>query len=117
MARTAPKGLGPSARKLWRDVTSKWDLRPDELRVLEDACREADLIDRLQVELDGEACELTVSGSMGQPVANPLIQEIRQHRGVFARLMGALKLNDDGSGEEKSRSTSARAAAQARWSA
>ena len=45
----APAGLtrtGPG-RKLWRDVVTsgKYVLRPDELRILEDACHQSDRID------------------------------------------------------------------------
>src|SRR5690606_5966339 len=108
-----PQRLGRKARRLWRDVTSVYDLRPDELRVLEDACREVDLIERLEEEL--RDAQLVVRGSMGQPVANPLVQEIRQHRAVLRGLLGSLKLPDEDDRQALARSTSARAAAQARW--
>lgn len=81
------------AQTVWDDITSTYRLRPDELRVLEDACREVDLVDRLEAELDGAA--LTVKGSQGQPVANPLVTEIRQHRQVVKALLGSLKLPDE----------------------
>lgn len=112
-----PKGLAPkgAGRKIWREVTSKYQLRADELRVLEDACREADLVDRLEAAL--EDAPLTVTGSMGQLVAHPLVQEVRQHRNVLAGLLAKLKLPDeDASGSRAdARATSARAAAMARW--
>jgi hypothetical protein len=116
---TAPTGLGPKSRKLWRAITGDYDLRVDELRVLEDACREIDLIDRLETELRDSP--LMVKGSMGQKVASPLVQELRQHRAVLARLLAQLKLPDDtseqaGQTPESSRSTAARTAATARWS-
>ena len=116
-APAVPKGLQAKGRKLWRDITTKYSLRADELRVLEDACREADLVDRLEGAL--ESAPLTVAGSMGQPVANPLVQEIRQHRNVLAGLLGKLKLPDDESsgkpGAGDVLATGARAAAMARW--
>lgn len=119
-AATAPKGLGTKARRVWREITKTYDLRLDELRILEDACREVDLIERLEDELDGEP--LTVTGSMGQLVAHPLVQELRQHRSVLARLLAQLKLPDapaEGEGgdedEGRRRSASARDAATARW--
>jgi hypothetical protein len=62
-----------------------YTLRPDELRNLEDACREADLVDTLSAGLVG--ADLTVKGSMGPSVANPLFAEVRQHRSTFASLM------------------------------
>lgn len=113
MAKTAPAKLGTKAAKVWRDVTASYELRSDELRVLEDACREIDLVERLEDDLAG--AELTVRGSQGQPVANPLVQEIRQHRTVIARLLGTLKLPEAESAPSGARSASARDAANARW--
>lgn len=109
-----PEGFGPSGARLWAEIAGgQWSLRPDELRVLEDACREADLIDGLASELSGS--ELLVTGSMGQPVVNPLVSELRQHRATLASLVGKLKL-PDGDDESVPRSTQARSAAQSRWS-
>jgi phage terminase small subunit len=108
-----PAKLGAKAKRLWRDVADEYELRADELRVLEDICREVDLIEKLQKELDKPATQLIVRGSMGQPVANPLVQELRQHRSVVARLLAGLKLPDEEAAAE--RSTSAREAANARW--
>ncbi|MEV0078058.1 hypothetical protein AB0H58_16765 [Nocardia neocaledoniensis] len=93
-------------------------LRADELRVLGDACAEADLIERLQSALDAD--ELMTTGSQGQPVVNPLVSELRQHRATLAGLLRQLKLPDDEQPGEvvggDNRSTQARAAAIARWS-
>lgn len=110
---TTPRGLKARGSKLWRSVTSTYELRPDELVILEDAAREADLVDRLHAQL-GKS-ELVVKGSMGQDVASPLVQEIRQHRTVFAGLMAKLKLPDEPAGAEPSTSSKARDAAAARW--
>ncbi|WP_327282288.1 hypothetical protein OG723_12290 [Streptomyces sp. NBC_01278] len=109
-----PEGLGPRAARLWGDILDEQDLRTDELRVLEDACREVDLIERMHVELQG--APLVVKGSMGQDVANPLVQELRQHRALVARLLGSLKLSDeDREGyDAQARSAQARKAALTR---
>lgn len=111
----APAGLKAAGASLWRDVTGKYELRADESRVLEDACRERDLIARLEKELADS--NLIVKGSMGQPAINPIVSELRQHRGTFASLMKQLKLPDDGESSEAGGALSAknRAAAQARW--
>lgn len=121
MTTKAPRGLGAGSRKVWRSITDQFDLNPAELRVLEDACHEVDLIDQMEAALaaavdeDGEA-SLVVAGSMGQEVAHPLLQEIRQHRAVLTRLFAALKLpaEDDGSGAAAA-SSSARELANRRW--
>lgn len=109
-----PKNMQAAGAKIWRSVAAKYTLRPDELRVLEDACREADLIDLIQAGLVGEP--LYMQGSMGQRVANPLFAEVRQHRATFASLMRQLALPDEPSeGKGSARSIGARKAAHARW--
>ncbi|HVV11589.1 hypothetical protein [Amycolatopsis sp.] len=118
----APRGLKTAGRNLWKGISEEWDLRPDELRILEDAAREADIIERLQKGL--ETAPLTAYGSQGQEVIHPLFAEIRQHRATLAALMRQLKLTEPdeesgaaGGGTVKpmSRTDSARKAAQARW--
>ena len=107
-----PANLGAKARALWTKLTTDYEFRADELRVLEDACREVDLIERMESELRGSA--MVVKGSMGQPVAAPLVTEVRQHRATLARLLAGLKIPDESSTPEE-RSTAARNAANARW--
>lgn len=110
-----PADLADSGKELWSKVVTKYDLRADELRVLSDACREADLVDQLTDEL--ATVGIMSTGSMGQPVVNPLVPEIRQHRSTVATLLGKLKLPDDESSDSAGRvSAQARSAANARWS-
>lgn len=109
-----PPGLGPQGSCLWREISGGFELRVDELRVLEDACREVDLIERLEDAL--RDAPLVVTGSQGQPVASPLVQELRQHRSLVARLLAALKLPDeDEQADVRERSAQARHAAVVRW--
>lgn len=116
-SKPAPDGLGSQALKLWEEMTGLYEFRVDELRILEDACREVDLIERLEVELDG--APLMVKGSMKQDVANPHLAEVRQHRATLARLFKQLDLPDEPGGVERpgvgDRSSAARKAAEARW--
>jgi hypothetical protein len=121
-ARPAPAGLDKAGKKLWREIAKDYDLRPDEYRVLEDAAREADLIDFMSEAMRDEP--LLIEGSQGQMVLNPLVSELRQHRTTLSNLLTKLKLPDDigdagdGGGEPAGdeRATKARAAANARWS-
>ncbi len=112
MNERAPSGLKGS-KKLWKQVVTEYELRPDELRLLEDACREADTIDALQ-EAASQA-DLLGTGSTGQTVIHPLIPEIRQHRIVLARILGSLRLPDDPTVAGSSASDKARTASLARW--
>ena len=115
---TKPRGLNTAGAKLWRLISdpAKYELRPDELRILEDACREADLIDKLEAEL--EFADFMVTGSQGQDVINPMIPEVRQHRATLTSMLLKLKLPDDEpeqKPEANPRSVGARNAANARW--
>lgn len=110
----APAGLGPAGKRFWGDVTGEFQLRVDERRILVDACREIDLIERLDEQL--ASSDLLVEGSQGQDVASPLVQELRQHRAVLRLLLQALKLPDGPAArQQEERSSSARRAAMARW--
>lgn len=109
----APVGLSAHAAALWDGVTSKYALRIDELYVLEEACRELDLIEDMVQRQRTE--DLIGKGSMGQDVVAPLVSELRQHRSAFAAFMRQLKLPDEPAGEKPSASESARKAANARW--
>ncbi|MBB4935661.1 hypothetical protein F4561_006570 [Lipingzhangella halophila] len=111
-----PANLAAAGTALWESIVPDYTLRPDEVRILHDACREADIVQRLEDALDG--ADLMVAGSQGQLVASPLVSELRQHRSVLSGLLKALKLPDSSSGaKQKTAHTSeqARAAARARW--
>jgi hypothetical protein len=111
-----PANLGLAGAALWASIVPAYELRADEVRLLHDACRQADIVQRLEDELADSP--LMVKGSQGQLVASPLVSEVRQHRTVLAALLKALKLPDTPAGtKQKSARTSeqARAAARARW--
>ena len=113
----APTALSAAGEQLWKRVAGTWVLRPDDLRVLADAAREADLIDRLAAEVVD--APLMVRGSQGQQVASPLVSEVRQHRTTLAALLRQLRLPDDSDGDggltDAQKSAAARSAARARW--
>lgn len=112
--RRAPRKLAVAGKRLWGDVAGGYALRVDEYRMLEDACREADIIERLEVDLSD--APLMVKGSMGQLVPSPLLTEVRQHRSTLTRMLIALKLPDQESKRsEAPQSTQARDAARQRW--
>ena len=91
-AAPTPTSLGTAGKRLWRETAKMYELRQDELEILRSACREADLIEKMDTELKG--APLLVAGSMGQDVINPLLQEVRQHRASMAALIRGLKLPD-----------------------
>jgi hypothetical protein len=61
--------------------------------------RTLDEIEKLQAELD--AGDLVVTGSMGQPVGNKLLGELRQHRLLLLRLVGGSVADGGGLAEDE----------------
>ena len=66
---------------------------PHRSALVEDACRSADVIDRLQTIVDA-AENLRVRGSQGQPTGMPELAELRQYRSLLATLLRSLALPD-----------------------
>jgi hypothetical protein len=108
-----PAGLSGNALLLWTDTTDKYELETHELLILEDACRERALIERLQGDIDA-LDDLMTLGSMGQSVINETVKEVRQHRAKYESCIKALKLPSEDA-PAGNRSTQARDAAKARW--
>jgi hypothetical protein len=86
----APRGSGPSGRKLWRAVVAELDLDQHEELLLLQAVRAVDRLDLMAAELDG--APLTVRNSKGDEVAHPLLVESRQTSLMLARLVASLRL-------------------------
>lgn len=76
-----PRGLGTEGQKLWKGVVAQFNLslEPHKRRILFDACKTADVIKRL--DNASRKAPLTVKGSMGQEVINPLIAQAQVARG------------------------------------
>lgn len=108
-----PASLDPAGAELWVDVNAKYDLRVDELAILEVACKTVDMIATLDKEWDALGKPFMTRGSMGQDVIHPLIGERRQQQAQLAALLGKLKLPDDVAGAVAT--NPARAAAASRW--
>lgn len=104
-----PAGLKPAGRRLWKAVVEGFALRPDEVVLLESACKTVDLIADLEAGMAGQP--LVTTGSAGQLREHPLISEARAQRHLLKGLLCSMKLPDDGAMPNQHR-----AAAYARWS-
>jgi hypothetical protein len=91
--KNAPIRLGVSGRRLWREMQQMFTFDPSETAPLLQLCCNLDELDRLEREL-AEQPATVVRGSRGQPVAHPLLAEIRAHRLVSVKLQRALDLPD-----------------------
>jgi hypothetical protein len=85
-----PHGLGPEGKKLWESIVGQFDLsvEPHKRRILFDACKTADVLKRMDDA--ARDAPLTVKGSMGQEVINPLIAQSQTARGQLAQLLARL---------------------------
>src|SRR5215203_2680809 len=110
-----PTGLGAAGAYLWKSVVEVYVLTPAELAMLEQACRTADELQRLEAAVRALP-ELTSKGSTGQLKPHPLLAEVRAHRQLLERLTTSLNLPDD-TEEVGTRASSrhARKAAKGRW--
>lgn len=91
---SAPKGLGPAGRALWKrvlaDVAAGWELDERDVSCLRGACRAEDRaqeLDRL-VETEG----LMVTGAAGQAKLHPGIPEARAQRQQVALLLARVEM-------------------------
>lgn len=80
-----PKGTGVSGARLWRDVTSRYELEVHETLLLRQAVHVVDLLDKLAAAIDKDGP--TIDGRM-----HPAVRESRQQQIVLARLLAALRL-------------------------
>lgn len=83
-----PQNLDHEASLMWDHVMSTYQLNRAECRLLVDLCREISMVNRLEKEW-ADASTL-VRGSQGQPVGNPIIQDLARHRQVLAGLVKQL---------------------------
>jgi len=99
-----PGGLGIKGSRLWREVCKLHELAPPELVLLEEACRIADRLDRLDALLSGESdtwlrFKVNDDGSEVSVVVDSALSEARQQANVLKQLVAALRLPDEQSGK------------------
>ena len=108
----APEFLGVSGRALWDEIVSSYELRPDELRTLEDACAATDLLDAFVNEWRELGSPSMTRGSTGQLVEHPLVGSVDRQRKARQAFIKQLKLPD---APGTPRPNQQRDAANARW--
>lgn len=107
--------LGTRGRAFW-DALHKdddWDAHDEE--VILEACRTADTIDELSEAIGRDG--VMIKGSQGQLVLNGAVAERRQQQQSLARLITMLNLDqaEMGAALQRTATTNAKKAAQARW--
>lgn len=116
MAVQAPRVLEAAGKRFWREVTSKYELRADELRTLESACRSLDMVAAVTDEWDRLGRPYMTTGSMGQDVEHPMIGTMDKAQKAFELYVKRLALPDEPEGAGV-KPNQARAAANTKWAA
>jgi hypothetical protein len=92
----SPTGLGTRGRRLWRDVLDEGELAPAERVLLEEACRLADRLDRLDQVLRGDIdvwMRLLVDDDAREAeiVVDKVLSEARQQQVALKQLLAELR--------------------------
>lgn len=97
----APAGLAKGGKRLWRETVALYELSPPEARILEEACRTVDVLDRLREIGRGDR----------------IVREVRMQSELLRKLLSSLNFPDEEPHEAvpQSRSTAARMLAHQRW--
>ena len=82
--------LHPRGRALWDSVLTAYELDPAESDLLLEVCRLVDHLERVHTAVLAEP--LTSPGSTGQPVASPLLAELRAGRRQLVELVATLHI-------------------------
>lgn len=104
VTKQAPKGLGTRGRRLWREITEAHELDPMQVVLLEEACRCADRLDKLEEKLSGREdawAHLLSRMDLGDEDTRVIelriegaLSEARQQQNVFKQLLASLRLPD-----------------------
>jgi hypothetical protein len=110
-----PMGLKGPGRRLWTESTELYTYNPGEMMILEQACRSADRLARLE-KIEAELTNPVLHGSRGGVSVHPVMEEIRRETVLLSRLLEQIRPPEDTS-EFGARAASKRAqkAAEARW--
>jgi hypothetical protein len=94
-----PPELQEAGRALWEAVgDDDLEMRPDELAILTEAAGTRDVIANLVESVTGKPA--IVTGSRGQDIVAPALQELRQQRQLLATLLRQLGFTDPEEGGE-----------------
>jgi P27 family predicted phage terminase small subunit len=102
--------LNEDGKALWRNVTREFDFNSAEMALLQQLCETIDEIAAMKAEMSDMG--VVVAGSKGQPVVNPVIKTLAEHRKLADQLTAALALPVTGEVIGQRRSAAAKQAAQ-----
>ncbi len=96
----APAGLATRGRRLWREMHATAEFNPAESVLLEESCRLADRLDRLDAVLSGRDF-LRVEGEDGEYVVRVegALAAASRDANVLKQLVAALRIPDGATGK------------------
>lgn len=111
----APSGLAAKGRRLWRELTELHDFGPAERVIVEEACRIADRLDRLDALITGKKdawlrFRSSEDGTEVTVTIDQALSEARQQANQLKQLIAALRLPDEQSGKRPQQRGGARGA-------
>ena len=112
----APMGTGPSGRKLWSELHSRFEFDEETEALIREAVRVVDRLDALQVVVQRDG----VMSPTDPGKVHPALAEARQQEIVLTRLIASLRLPDQAGATDQRRGGArgaykARGAANVRW--
>lgn len=112
-AHETPDDLDTAGLKLWNEISSQWDFRPDETKILLEACRMTDEIESMSHAL--KSLPMIVEGAQGQQRVHPIFTELRAHRLALKQLLNSLGIAEADGDPSAIKSAAGRRMARARW--
>jgi hypothetical protein len=97
-----PANSSVKGSALWYALLGAYEFNLGEKAILEQLVTVQTHLDEVEADWRHDGSPTMAEGSMGQPVADPRIQEMRQLRSQYAALIKQLNLPTDG-GEERRR--------------
>ncbi len=106
MANRPPTGLSTGGRALWRSIVDKYELDPQQVVQLVEACRAKDRLDTLDAVLRGDAdCWMKLSvdprsdGQVYEVRITNVLSKANETANLLKQLLAALRLPDEATGK------------------
>lgn len=90
-----PQELDKVGRKLWKSLHEKMEFEPWEALAVQELCRTADRMQRIDDDHAALGRPSTTVNSKGDEVTHPLIVEARMTGAAYAKLLAGLRLPDE----------------------
>lgn len=98
-----PADTSPKGAALWFALLAAYEFNLGEMAILEQLVTTQTHLDEIEADWRRDGSPTQATGSMGQPVADPRVQEMRQLRAQHLALVKALNLPAEGGQEQRRR--------------